>query len=43
MTTIASFESHDHEDSHWLLPFGAALFVTVIAILLILLYPRVLG
>jgi hypothetical protein len=43
MTTMASFELHDHDDAHWLLPFGVALFVTIIAVLLILLYPRALG
>ena len=40
MTTLTSYELHDHAGLRWLAIFGAAFVVTILTAFLMLLYPH---
>lgn len=39
MTTMTSYNMHDHSGLRWLLPFGVAFVLTILTAAMMLLYP----
>jgi hypothetical protein len=43
MTTMPSYELHDHAGLRWLLPFSIVFVLAIAATVMMMLYPHLLG